>query len=771
MSHLWRGRSLLALVACLALPRGSALAQCADGSPPPCRAAARNVTARPTGLPLDDRTWIVLPFENQARAADLDWLRDASVNLLYMDLSRWSDVHAIDDKRVADYLRTLPAARSSARLTLGDGQDLARLAGAGKLVMGEFLKIGNLTRVSATAYDVRSGSRIRTVTEQTPVADSLMSVFGKLARGLLDVSPPAGASVGTPGTSSVGALQEYLLGVKALNRFDLAGARPHFDRALQLDSTFALAHYKYAIMIGWEAPGNPGIRAHSEAAQRFSASLPQRERALIAGHLAFTSQDYVRARERYDALVSADSNDVEALYGLADCVYHDQDVLPMPGDTTRFVFRGDWNKSIRLFQRVLTLDPSFHLAFAHILDALTSDARSGGCRRPAPGAPCTEMFQSALRRNGDTLVLEPVSVRLGATFSAHAEEARRKYAKVRNLEQARAAAAEWVAGDPGERRARTSLAHVELLLGHVGRADTLLAGIGDGGSVNERVGVARDRAEIALRLGQVARSLRTIDSAFATLPPSNGNRLSFGVFFLMAGRPAMYDSTFDGLLRAQGGPASVVAYYHEARRVVIGIGGDSAVAAERRLVESLSASTACRGDCMTRNLLPSLVFGLRLPRVSFPAFDTTHADWRLGPARALLRGDTAALRGAARRLDSLVAADAAAGAAEDGVSITLADAWLALRDSVSALDAVRRMLDVTAQRGSITSLAGTNAVFVAFTWPRAMLLRADLAAALGKTDEARTWYKRWLNLWSRAEPEFQPLVDRVRKSYATLGGT
>ena len=50
-----------------------------------------------------------------------------------------------------------------------------------------------------------------------------------------------------------------------------------------------------------------------------------------------------------------------------------------------------------------------------------------------------------------------------------------------------------------------------------------------------------------------------------------------------------------------------------------------------------------------------------------------------------------------------------------------------------------------------------------------MVMRADLAAALGQKDEARLWYKRFLDFWAKPDAEFQPLVERIRKSYAALG--
>src|SRR5438105_15930827 len=80
----------VAVVLFTALPPYRLSAQCPDGSPPPCRGSAAAPARRPNP-PLDERTWIVVPFENVTRAPDIDWLQAASVNLLYLDMSKWRD--------------------------------------------------------------------------------------------------------------------------------------------------------------------------------------------------------------------------------------------------------------------------------------------------------------------------------------------------------------------------------------------------------------------------------------------------------------------------------------------------------------------------------------------------------------------------------------------------------------------------------------------------------------------------------------------------------
>ena len=43
-----------------------------------------------------------------------------------------------------------------------------------------------------------------------------------------------------------------------------------------------------------------------------------------------------------------------------------------------------------------------------------------------------------------------------------------------------------------------------------------------------------------------------------------------------------------------------------------------------------------------------------------------------------------------------------------------------------------------------------------------MMLRADLTAAAGHCEEATAWYDRVLDLWSEADAEVQPTVQRIK---------
>ena len=77
----------------------------------------------------------------------------------------------------------------------------------------------------------------------------------------------------------------------------------------------------------------------------------------------------------------------EAWYNIGECEFHDSSLEAVGGDTTNLVFRGNWNVALRAFRRTLELDPSFHLAFAHIPDILHAEQRAG-CLPPAGQTAC-----------------------------------------------------------------------------------------------------------------------------------------------------------------------------------------------------------------------------------------------------------------------------------------------------------------------------------------------------------------------------------------------
>lgn len=757
----------LAILA-LALWNARAFAQCPDGTPPPCKSASSaSALARRANPPLNVRAWIVVPFGNVMKAQELDWLRDASVNLLSMDMSRWTDISVVPDKRVGDLMRELAASDGMRPLTLNDGLSVARRAGAGMLVMGDFFRLGKGARIVANVFDVRSGRKLRSAVREAAEPDSLLTAFSPLARGVLAVAPPPDAKTGDLGTSSIDAYQAYLLGVQALNRFHLEEARLQLTRALTLDSTFALAHLKLSLALSWgeQSLTSAEAKAHALAAQRLGSRLPPRERALIAGRVASANQDHGLACASYAPLVARDSSDVEALYLYGDCSFHDNAVVLLASDTTAGAFRGSWNRANWAFERVLDLDPGYHPAFEHILDVLRASERAG-CVLRTPNSPC-EFVSARVLLDGDTLLTRPLRVELNpAAWRAQVERGAREAPQLTNLREARRIAQRWVDADSTEARAQLGLARVLLALGNLPEADAHLQRVPPR-AMPDNFPALWAKMEVAAKRGRGAESRAAFDSLVKAYPDQPSLLRARGSLELMFGRTARMVTGYSNAFKARGPEA--VAYYGNLPRVLLGVPRAELGRDEVAYLMAIR-DTTCKVTCRADAIYPSLAFALRASRTTWPAFgalEATHVNEQ--PARALSLGDTAALRRIAWNRDSLAHRNVSVGWWEEGWSVIAADSYLALGDSAAALRTARFFVDTAMAPSSLLNQVVGGAYGAGALWPRMMLLRADLAAAAGIRTEAMLWYDRVLDLWADADAELRPVVERIRTARAALG--
>ena len=762
------GRLLvLALVGICAAPRAAA-AQCSDGTPPPCRGVVIP-SARKSTPQLNPRAWIVVPFGNITRAPELDWLRDASVNLLTLDLSRWTDISVVDDKRVGDLLRALPT-RSTGALTLGDGLALARRAGAGTLVMGDIYRFGNGARISANVFDVRSGRRLRSVTQQAPSQDSLLTAFAPLARGVLALPVPSGVKLGATGTTSVDAYQEYLLGSSALNRFELTEAESHLRKALSIDSTFAMAHYKLSVAFHWDSSDIAAERAQAVAAARLGGTLPSRERALIAGRVASSSGDDPRACATLRALVARDSMDVDALYAVGECEYHGGWIVPEPIDSIRGRFRGNWNTAIAMFRRVLQLDPAYHPAFSHVLDMLSVGRVTVCVTASTACANDSTSWSAVVIRDGDSLVIQPVRRLMTADQVVRAERTNSRYL---NFRAAQAIAKEWVDAGPAEARARVQLADIDMMLGDIDAAYVELRSVDARSDPASRRAALIDRFTIDVVRGRGAAARANLDSARREARDETSLQRELGPLPMALLQGTAAARGIQAYVRSQGWSSERAAYTVTFTRTLIGLPPTELNEVERRYWASLPGDSTCAAGvprCRTTALLPSMAYAPRAPRTWWPPYATPELGFRFMPARAIALGDTMLLRRAVNYLDSLSHSRTASTTDEQGAALIATEGALALRDFATALRLARYYTDSV----SIAVSRSSAAMSVLYGWPllfvpRMMLQRADLAAAMGHPDEARAWYVKVLDLWSEADPEFQPTVSRIRAALAKQG--
>lgn len=397
---------------------------------------------------------LILPFDNVRADPTVEWLRDGSVSMLALNLSQWTDLTVIDHEKLHDLIERRHLDREST-FGLEMARRLARDAGVWTVVSGEFTRLGDSLQLVARIYDVATGKRLDVVEAHGKPGDDVRPLFDQLAGKLLDLSgAPSGVTIdlARATTASLEAYRAYLKGIDELNAWNLGEADRSLRRAVSLDTTFGLAYYKLSLARGWMAGQADSLGVESiRRATRFSDRLPEHDRAMVQAYRQFLEGDFAGGRAAYRTLLTRDSTDADAWYGLGDVTFHDPAAIPQPARMT---------ESLRAFKRAIALDPDYYLAYEHVAqiylwgaadrpkiallpgDSIT-ETKAGG---PRPGLDSTALAQAIrhAREEGIAsarrwLTSQPDNVHaqnalIFALSTAHQTDA--SLAEVRRLEQA-----------------------------------------------------------------------------------------------------------------------------------------------------------------------------------------------------------------------------------------------------------------------------------------------------------------------------------------------
>jgi serine/threonine-protein kinase len=373
---------------------------------------------------------LILPFDNLRDERSVDWLREGSVNMLSLNMSQWNDLTVVDHERLHDLLGNHDLEVAD-QIGLEMARRIAREAGVWTVVLGDYTLAGDSLHLAARVYDVATGERISVARVAGVGQPDARPLFDQLAARLLDLSGAPGgqrADLASLTTPSLEAYRAYLRGIDQLNQWELGAAETELERAVQLDSTFGLAYYKLAITRGWLIGANDSIGEQAiRRATRFADRLPQHERAVINAYRSFVEGDYVSSQSLYRSLIARDSNDADAWYGLGDALFH---------DTSSINFAANQTGSLRAFRRTLGLDPTYSLAYEHVMNMLTRSAEE----QPYLALVAPDSFARVFDQNGRRL--DSARVR-GAVALARAEA----------ITTGRA----WVASQPEAVRSHTNL--------------------------------------------------------------------------------------------------------------------------------------------------------------------------------------------------------------------------------------------------------------------------------------------------------------------------
>jgi hypothetical protein len=331
----WSGWAALALIATLGVARS--ITRHGESAPPP----------------MDSSVIAVVPFRVAGADSSLHYLREGMLDLLANRLSGTEVVRTVDPRTM---LRAWQRAGADpdGDLDRPRALDLTRQLGAGSLLEGEVVGTPSGLVLTATLTDAAGAVKARASVEGP--SDSLASLVDRLAAHLLVYGAnEAQERLTTLTTASLPALRAYLDGMAANRRGDYASSVELFDRALELDSTFALAGVRRAMVGGWIGDLGTG----RDIAWRYRTRLPKRDLLQL---YTITGQNYPIASAREDinnaeAWVSAAPDDPEAWSRLGDHLFHYGALAGVSDAPAR---------SLRVYARAARLDSTYAPTFEHL---------------------------------------------------------------------------------------------------------------------------------------------------------------------------------------------------------------------------------------------------------------------------------------------------------------------------------------------------------------------------------------------------------------------
>jgi TolB-like protein len=297
----------------------------------------------------------VLPFHTSGPG--VEFLGEGMVDLLATNLRGVGGIQTVDPRAV---LQRWNGARDGKSGNLARALAVGRDLDAYSVVLGSAVSTGGRVRLAADLYTI-DGERLGRAQVDGP-ADSVLSVVDRLSLALLrDVwrsrEPLPNVRLASLTTDSIDALRSYLEGERHYRRLSWDSALSAYTRAVESDSTFALAHLRRAQVFGWTGGyGNKESREAVAAGARFANRLPARDRRLLVGYLLF-DRGKPAAVDSLSAFVAAYPEDVEGWFMLGEALYHIKSFRPVAPDSIS-----------AMFDSVLRRDSTLVPALVHPMD-------------------------------------------------------------------------------------------------------------------------------------------------------------------------------------------------------------------------------------------------------------------------------------------------------------------------------------------------------------------------------------------------------------------
>jgi len=293
----------------------------------------------------------VVDFANETDDEELNGLS----GLLITSLEQSRRLSVLTRSRLFEILKQM-GKESADRIDESLGREICNRANVSALVVASVRKFDQLYTIDLKVLDPQTNQYIFTAKEEGEGKARIPSMIDKLSErtraGLRERTAEiraASREVADVTTTNLEAYRHYFLGEELYSKYKTDEAAEEFEKAIQLDPTFALAHYRLAYMISWS---NPALAEEPvQRAMRLIDRAPEKERHMIRAVKA-----YVEGNPSEAIAISLEALKLYPTYWEA---------LWMVGDNSFHL--GDYQTAITYIEKVLELDPHFEPARGHLL--------------------------------------------------------------------------------------------------------------------------------------------------------------------------------------------------------------------------------------------------------------------------------------------------------------------------------------------------------------------------------------------------------------------
>ncbi|NIN92134.1 protein kinase, partial [bacterium] len=292
----------------------------------------------------------VISFENQTGDKTYDYLQKAIPNLLITSLEQTGELYVVTWERMHDLIKQF-GKKDVETIDRDLGFKLCRREGVESIVLGSFIKAGDMFAMDVKVLDVETKRLLKSASSKGEGVDSILKrQIDELSKEVSDGIgiarqriEPTKMQVADVTTTSMDAYKHFINGRESVRKFYYEDALESLEKAVELDPNFASAYLFLAYSLGWL--GNTKARNEAiEKAKSLSQKATDRERLWIEAAYARIIE---RNREKRFSILQK----IAKKYPKEKQAYYVLGILNRE--------YGYFDEAVEAFNKALELDPDY----------------------------------------------------------------------------------------------------------------------------------------------------------------------------------------------------------------------------------------------------------------------------------------------------------------------------------------------------------------------------------------------------------------------------